>query len=113
MDIQNFFSWELATTVSGVAIMVYVLLSVLREFVFMVYAGPKTPLIEKCLTYVLSLGIIFVVILQSNSPTWADYVLGVLNAGVVALAVDKMKEAKDMLALRQAKKMMGVEEEDK
>lgn len=112
MEIGNFFSWELATTVAGAAAMVYVLLSVFREILVLCYVGPKTPLLEKIAAYVISLGIITIVISQGESPTWADYTLGVLNAGVVALAVEKVKEVKDRLYVKQFTKIYARESKE-
>ena len=56
----------------------------LKDIIHLIYLGPKLQLIEKCLIYVLSLAIVLIMVTLSNTPEWADYVLGILNAAVVA-----------------------------
>lgn len=82
MEITEFFSWELAGTVSGAAAIVWILISALKG-VLQDYWSDK---VQRIAALAFSVAIMSFVTYQQGAA-WGDYILAVINGAVVSLAV--------------------------
>jgi hypothetical protein len=90
---QNFFSWDNLATAAGIASVVWIFISFLKQ-VFGVY---WTEVVGNIVTFAVALGLIVAVDIQLG-VNWTSYVLAPFNAAVVYLAV-KQLSIKDLPTL--------------
>lgn len=89
----SFFSWDTLSTAAGIASVVWIFISFLKQ-VFGIY---WTDIVHNLATFFVALGLIVAVDIQLNVD-WTAYVLAPFNAAVIYLAV-KQLSIKDLPAL--------------
>jgi hypothetical protein len=83
---DNFFDWEMLSTVAGAALVVWVVIEALKSAI-----GPSfSQRAQSITTLLLSISLMIIFTVLNTTNIWGDYVLAVLNGTVVYLAVKQM-----------------------